>query len=158
MTKFESEAMDAWNVSEKCAKEFGAGFEKGRELDEDHAELPCLDEGLEGFEKKARGFGGVAKAQDVGDALVGFRAELEAFGSYVDPGIESDVGDPAAEGVVDLDGIELSGVVLEEFFGRQFCGIETGLPTWVGPTRSACEENSQLTSLSGSNSDAIVGD
>ena len=76
----------------------------------------------------------------MGNALMSFGAEFETFGSGVDPRIEAHIGDAAAEGVIDFDGIELSGVVGEEFCGRKPGGVEIGLPACVSPSGSACIE------------------
>jgi len=136
--ELESEPMEARDIGQEFAEQRGIGLQERRKLDEDDAELPCLLKRLEGFEKKAHGFAGIFEAKDVGDALVSLGTELETFGCGVDPRIEAHVGDAAAEGVINFDGIELSGVVREKFCRGKLGRIKIGFPTCVSPSGGAC--------------------
>jgi hypothetical protein len=83
---------------------------------------------------------GVAEALEMGDALRGFEAESEVSGRRAKPGFEGFGGGECTEGVVDLDGVELGCVELEEFFGGDVGGIEAGLPGGIGPAGGSYEE------------------
>ena len=76
----------------------------------------------------------------MGDALWGFEAEAEAGGGCGEPAFEHLCGGQGAEGVVNLDRVELGGVELEEFLCRDVGGIEAGLPCGVGPAGGSGEE------------------
>ena len=58
----------------------------------------------------------------MGDALRSFEAEAEVGGRCGEPAFEHLRGGEGAEGVVDLDGVELRGVELEELLGGESAG------------------------------------
>lgn len=76
----------------------------------------------------------------MGDALRSFKAEAEAGWGGGEPVFEHFGGGEGAEGVVDLDGGELGGVVLEEFLLGDGGGVEAWLPGGVGPAGGSGEE------------------
>ena len=116
------------------------GFEVGRELEEDGAELAGVAGREERVEKPIQVFSTVTEAAEVRDALRGFKAETKAGGRGGKPAVELGTGRQRAEGVVDLNGSEDGGVVVEKGFHGDLGGVEARFPGGICPTRSADEE------------------
>jgi hypothetical protein len=96
-----------WKGGEEGGEESGVGGEVGWELEEEQAELAGLPEGFERFDELGEIGVAVLEPFEVGDALWGLEAETESGRSCGGPSFCEFCGWEGAEGVVDLDRVEL---------------------------------------------------
>ena len=116
------------------------GLEVGWELKEEQPEAAGFVGGRESLDELGDIGFRVAESFEVSDALGGLEAETEVRRRGAKPAFEHLDGGQRAEGVVDFDGVELGGVVLEELFCGNGGWVEAGLPRGIDPTGGSCEE------------------
>src|SRR6185369_15392913 len=116
--------------------------EMRRELEEERAAL--VTERRRERDEALRDLAGVAEAQLMRDPLRGLQREAERRRRLAPPRRQQGRRRQAIEGVVDLDGLEDAGVVLEHPARRRLGGIERTLPRWIAESRRADEDARQL--------------
>src|SRR5207247_745725 len=102
--------------------------EVGRELKEDRAEPVRGAERIDRAQKNLGEFGRVFEPQHVGKALVGFGGKEKPRLGRLDPVLERAGRGEPPKGVVDLDAVQPSGIVLEKLFGGQVGRVKSRLP------------------------------
>ena len=123
------------DAARKFGEARGVGLEVRRKLKEQRAEFAGLANRFEhGDEMGDVGFA-VAQALEVRDALRSLEAEAEEVGRCGQPAFEHRGGREGAEGVVDLDRVELGGVELEEALRGGACRDRSQASRWDRPSR-----------------------
>jgi len=112
-------------------------FEIWRELKKDRAEASCAFQPFERSKKALQKFFRIFQPFDMREHLMGLDGEAKAIGSICDPVLNGCFFHQLPEGVVDLDGVQLRRVKVQEFLLRELLRIELRLPARVGPSGSA---------------------
>src|SRR5208283_3144076 len=111
MAKLEGDAPARWQLLKKFPQSGKVLSEERRQLEQEHAEFvpECT-----GTAQKLRHVRfGLAQTLVMGDAAWGFQGEGELLGDLFRPLPEHRLGGHAVEGIVDLDGWEMFGVVAQ---------------------------------------------
>jgi len=127
-------------VTQERFQALGITLQVGRELEEDDSETPGFVERVNRAKEQQGRLLDVVEALEVRDALVGLDAEAEVFTRAVDPVLQGALGRGAVEGVVDFNGVEAGGVVLQKLPGSEFLRVEFRLPVRVRVSGGAGEE------------------
>ena len=109
------------------------GLEVRGKLEEQEAEFAGFVDWLKRSEELVDRGLAVAQAFEVCDALRGLEAEAEVRGCGGEPAFEHGAGGQRAEGVVDLNRVELRRVEGEELLRAGAGGVKARLPRGVGP-------------------------
>jgi hypothetical protein len=135
---FDGDAGAGGEVGQAGVEEGGVGTEGGGQLEQHRAQAVAQAGGV-GHQAVYR-FLGVAETLDVGEEAAGLDGDDEVGRGAGAPACECVAGGEAVEGVVDLHGGEVGGVLLQPTGGGEGGGIEDVPPVLVLPAGGADEE------------------